>query len=87
LPEFLWVASLRQLVPLDRLHVPFYKFMDAVDEFWTEERPAIGLISDFAALRSNMRHSYRSTRISLITYSWLLSVVCCPFSQTRRLHG
>jgi hypothetical protein len=50
LPEFLWAAALRDLVSPKDLHRPFYAFMDAVDEFWQEPSPAIGLLSDFGVL-------------------------------------
>jgi len=50
LPEHLWIASLRTIAPLERLHEPFYAFMDAVDEFWSQEGPALGLLTDFGLL-------------------------------------
>lgn len=50
LPEHLWIASLRRLVPEGRIHQPFYAFMDVLDEYWEAESPAIGFLSDFANL-------------------------------------
>lgn len=47
LPEFLWIASLRELVPLDELHKPHYALMDAFDSCWRSDEPAIGLVSEF----------------------------------------
>jgi len=49
-PEYLWVASLGGVVPVDHLFKPFYAFMDAVEEFWPTERPPLGLLSDFQIL-------------------------------------
>lgn len=51
LPEHLWIASLRDLVPVERLYEPFYAFMDAVDEFWSEQLPPLGLLTDFKLLQ------------------------------------
>jgi Family of unknown function (DUF5677) len=51
LPEFLWIASLRELTSLDHLYQPFYLLMDAVDEYWEEpDPPAIGMLSDLGRL-------------------------------------
>lgn len=52
LPEHLWIASLRDFVPLERLHEPFYAFMDAIDEIWDQVAPAIGLLTDFKGLEA-----------------------------------
>lgn len=51
LPEFLWIASLREVVPQGRLYRPFYAFMDAVDEMWEGDSPAIGFLTDFKILQ------------------------------------
>ena len=53
LPEYLWIASLRAIAPLKELHKPHSAFMDAVDEFWTEKFPALGLLSDFGYLEAS----------------------------------
>ena len=53
LPEYLWIASLRELVPVERLYEPCYAFMDAVDEFWNEQFPPLGLLTDFALLQTH----------------------------------
>jgi hypothetical protein len=50
LPEYLWIASLRDVVPTDKLHQPYYAFMEAIGEFLEGEQLIIGLVSDFAAL-------------------------------------
>src|SRR5712692_8549243 len=52
LPEYLWIASLRQVVPVNRLFKPFYAFMDAVEEFWPADKPPLGCLSDFQVLAS-----------------------------------
>ena len=52
LPEHLWIASLRSVVPVKDIYKPYYKFMDAVDEFWPKDFPALGLMSDFSHLRA-----------------------------------
>jgi hypothetical protein len=52
-PEYLWIASLRELAPANHTFKPFYAMMDAVDEFWPAEEPAYGLLSDFAVLKAN----------------------------------
>jgi hypothetical protein len=53
LPEYLWIASLRQLCPVDQLFKPYYTFMDAIAGFWQDKSIRLGLISDFCYLRSN----------------------------------
>ncbi|MEG5004322.1 DUF5677 domain-containing protein [Microcoleus sp. AT9b-C3] len=50
LPEYLWIASLRDVVPTDKLYEPYYAFMEAIGEFLEGEQLIIGLVSDFAAL-------------------------------------
>jgi len=50
LPEFLWLAALSEHFAIDRIHRPFYQLMDAMDEFWEQPLPAMGLLSDFALL-------------------------------------
>ncbi len=50
LPEYLWIASLRQIVPTGSLFQAFYAFMDAVEEFWPGEKPPLGFLSDFRTL-------------------------------------
>jgi hypothetical protein len=51
LPEYLWIASLRAVVPTNQIHRAFYTFMDAVAEFWPAQHPAIGLLTDFRFLQ------------------------------------
>jgi hypothetical protein len=51
LPEFLWLAALSEGFAIKRVHQPFYRFMDAIDEFWDQPIPALGFISDFGMLR------------------------------------
>jgi hypothetical protein len=50
LPEYLWIASLRDVVPTDKLYQPYYAFMEAIGEFLEDQQQIIGLVSDFAAL-------------------------------------
>jgi hypothetical protein len=52
LPEFLWLAALSEHFAADRIHRPFYQFMDVIDEFWDQPLPPLGLLSDFAFLQS-----------------------------------
>jgi hypothetical protein len=59
LPEHLWIASLAEHFGVRRAHKPFERFLDAIDECWTDkERPCLGLISDFGRLPHQLRSQF-----------------------------
>lgn len=51
LPEYLWLSALSERFSIERIHQPFFRLMDIVDEYWPEKVPALGLLSDFAVLQ------------------------------------
>lgn len=53
LPEYLWVASLREIVPIDEIYKPYYAFLDAVDNVLDPSEPLLGLITDFGHLQDD----------------------------------
>lgn len=78
LPEYLWIASLRQIVSTEHLFKPFYAFMDAVEEFWPAENPPLGLLSDFRVLAPRggeflARHGSLVRELFLIPFGRILS--------------
>lgn len=78
LPEHLWIASLRRVVPADHLFKPFYTFMDAVEEFWPADKPPLGYLSDFRTLAPKGReflakHSDLVRELFLIPFGRLLA--------------
>jgi hypothetical protein len=59
LPEHLWIAALAEHFGIRHAHKPFERFLDAIDEFWTDEKqPCLGLISDFGRLSPQMRSQF-----------------------------
>lgn len=78
LPEHLWIASLRQVVPVNQLFKPFYAFMDAVEECWPAEQPPLGYLSDFRTLASRgqeflAKHRALVRELFLIPFGRLLA--------------
>jgi hypothetical protein len=70
LPEHLWIASLAEYHTLDSCYLPFYKFMDALDEYIPEGKQAIGLISDFSLVPDIKRSEFIQKHDLLIEASF-----------------
>lgn len=78
LPEYLWIASLRHVVPVDHLFKPFYALMDAMEEFWPAEKPPLGFLTDFRTLAPKAReflakHGALVRELFLIPFGRLLA--------------
>jgi hypothetical protein len=65
LPEYLWIASLRELAPHNRIFRLLYPFIDAVAEFWPDERLPLGLLSDFGELAPH-RNAFLAKHTALV---------------------
>ena len=69
LPEYLWIASLREIVPIEKIHQPYYQFMRIASEFVDSVEPGqkdmLGLISDFAHLERHKDAFFRDHRTEI----------------------
>src|SRR5690606_11635458 len=70
LPEHLWLAALVDEHGIERAHRPFYELMDAVDEVWSSDYPAIGLLSDFGLIEEDRRTDFKARHADLIRRSF-----------------
>jgi hypothetical protein len=88
LPEYLWIASLREVCPIDQLFKPYYTFMDAVEEFWLDTKTVpLGLLTDFHNLSSNA-NDFTAKHRSLVDNLFLKpSVAFSPFFQNHQRVG
>jgi hypothetical protein len=66
LPEYLWLGALVDELGIERAHLPFYELMDALDEVWTDEYPALGLLTDFGFVAEDRHASFKERHAELI---------------------
>lgn len=66
LPEHLWIAALAEEFGLDHFHGPYNAFLDTLDQYWTDNDIAVGLISDFALLTHDAKVRFFNDHQKLI---------------------
>jgi len=66
LPEYLWIAALADDFGLDRFHLAYNEFMDALDTHWSHKFAALGLISDFGLVPESERTTFIERNRALV---------------------
>jgi hypothetical protein len=68
LPEHLWIASLAESYPIERIHKPFSDLLDAIDTVWpnNELSPSLGMLTDFGLVPLEKRTEFKTKYRDLI---------------------
>ncbi len=74
LPEHLWIGSLALEFGLDRCHVPYREFLDALDAFYRGPHLLIGLISDFDHVPGERRAEFLEEHADLVEAAFVRPV-------------